>query len=346
MQLKRSLNRFFFTPYFGIRKFFNVALLGTQFFLFKNPRIAGYPFKLSFDPSSICQLHCPLCPTGQKQNGRSLGKMRFEEYEKIVSEMSPFLYEIDLNNWGEPFLNQNLVGMIELAHKKNIRTSVNTNLNVALEEKQAEALVKSDLDVLYVSMDGVSQETYEKYRVGGKLETVWNNIRLVAEKKKLLKSEKPKIVWQFLVMKHNEHELPVLETVRKKLGIDELAIGGVRSDMGKEIFTADNEKIDSLKKWLPSRQELSRYDLEKKQRKNIKKSCAFLWFVSVINWNGSVAPCCGNYNEKFDFGNAFEKGFKAVWNNEKYIAARKAVAKRQANGKTVCDNCIRTGFID
>jgi radical SAM protein with 4Fe4S-binding SPASM domain len=346
MQLERGIGRFVFTPYFGFRKFFNIGLLGVQFFLFRNPRIFGWPFKLSFDPSSICQLKCPLCPTGQGQKDRDLGKMNFDNYKKIVEEMSSFLYEIDLNNWGEPFLNSELIKMIEFAHGKRARTSVNTNLNVKLDEKTAEEIVKSGLDVLYISMDGITQETYEKYRVGGKLQAVWENIRLVAEKKKELKSRKPEIVWQFLVMKHNEHELPLLEKTRQELGIDRLAIGGVRSDMGKEIFTSDKEKIGSLEKWLPSKEELSRYDFEKKQRKNLKKTCAFLWFVSVINWNGSVSPCCANYNEKFDFGNAFEKGFKAVWNNEKYVAARKAVASMKPNGKTVCDNCIRTGFID
>ncbi|MDD5148283.1 MAG: radical SAM protein [Candidatus ainarchaeum sp.] len=346
MQLKRSIGRFIFTPYFGIRKLANIGLLGTQFFLFKNSKLVGYPFKLSFDPCSICQLNCPLCPTGQGKDGRSLGRMDFEKYKKVLEEMAPFLYEADLNNWGEPFLNKELLKMVELAHKKRIKTSVNTNLNVKLGNEAAEAIVKSGLDVLYISMDGITQEVYEKYRAGGKLSTVWENIGLVAEKKKQLNSKTPEITWQFLIMKHNEHQLPVLEKTRQELGIDRLVIGGVRSDMGKEIFTMDAEKVDSLKKWLPSSQELSRYDLEKKRRKNIKKTCGFLWFVSVINWNGSVAPCCANYNEKFDFGNAFEKGFKAVWNNEKYIAARKAVSKMQPNGKTVCDNCIRTGFID
>ncbi|MBN2067467.1 MAG: SPASM domain-containing protein [Candidatus Diapherotrites archaeon] len=345
-QAKRSLKRFVLTPYFGVRKFFNAAGLFAQFGLFKNSRVLGMPLKLSLDPTSICQLKCPLCPTGQGSNARSRGRMEFSSYKKLVDEIAPFLYEIDLNNWGEPFLNKDLIKMIGYAHKKRIRTSVNTNLNVALSESDAEKLVKSGLDVLYISMDGITQKTYEKYRVGGNLQTVWDNIALVSGKKKELGLKKPRIFWQFLVSRFNEHELPELQAVKERLGVDELVIGFLRSDMGKEIFTPDREKVESLKKWLPKNESLSRYDYKEKKRKLQKGFCHFLWFVSVVNWNGSVSPCCASYNEKLDFGNAFKEGFKTVWNNEKYVAARKAVASRKPESKTVCDNCIKTGFID
>lgn len=345
-QINRSLGRFVFTPYIGARKLLNAAALFAQFGLLKNSKLIGYPLKLSFDPSSICQLRCPLCPTGQGAKGRSKGVMQFSAFKQIVDEMAPFLYEIDLNNWGEPFLNKQLVEMVDYAHRKRIRTSVNTNLNVALSEQQASDLVNSGLDVLYISMDGITQQTYEKYRQGGKLQTVWDNISLVSKKKKQLRKRNPKIAWQFLVSRFNEQEVPELEKVRQQLGIDELVIGGLRSDMAKEIFTPDMEKVSSMQKWLPRNEALSRYDYGKKERKLQKRYCHFLWFVSVINWNGSVSPCCASYYEKFDFGNAFGQGFKPIWNNSKYIAARKAVALHKATSSTVCDNCIRTGFVD
>ncbi len=344
-QAIRSGQRFLFTRYFGVRKFFNAMGLFAQFGLLKNSRVMGYPLKLTLDPTSICQLRCPLCPTGQGAGGRSLGKMEFGNFKGLVDEMAPYLYEIDLNNWGEPFLNKDLVKMIEYSHGKRIRTSVNTNLNVGLSEKGAAALVGSGLDVLYVSIDGITQKTYEKYRKKGNLGVVWDNLRLVSQTKKRLGVKRPEIVWQFLANRFNEGEVPKLEAVRKRLGVDRLVIGMLRSDMGKEIFTKDKDKVESMQKWLPKDEELSRYDYSSKERKLRKKFCHFLWFVSVVNWNGSVSPCCGSYFEKLDFGNAFDKGFKAVWNNEKYMAGRKAVASGKETG-TVCDNCLRTGFIE
>lgn len=345
-QVKRSLKRFVFTPYFGFTKFFNAAVILLQGFVFHNARVIGYPLKLTIDPCSICMLKCPLCPTGQGKKGRVLARMKFSGFKKIIDEMRPYLYETDLNNWGEPFLNREIFKMARYAHESRIWTSVNTNLNVPFSEKDAAELVKSGLDQLYVSADGITQEVYEKYRKGGKLETVFRNLKLVAKTKKELKSKTPVVIWQFLAMKQNEKQIPLLEEKRKELGVDKLVVGCVRGDIGKEIYTKDSEKISQAQGWLPSREELSRYDYKKKERKLKRPYCYYLWLVSAINPNGSVSPCCGVYFEKEDFGNAFETGFKKIWNNEKYVAARKAVAMKLANSKTVCDNCIRTGYMD
>lgn len=345
-QMRRSLGRFVFTPYFGIRKFANAAALGAQFLLFKNSRVVGYPLKISIDPTNECMLRCPLCPTGRGENGRPGGKMEPGNFRKVIDEMHPYLYEVCLNNWGEPFLNRGIYGMVEYAHGRGIMTSINSNLNVPLSEKDAERLVLSGLDQLYVSFDGIKQETYQKYRVNGKLKNVFRNIRLVAGKKKELGRKNPRIDWQFLVMRHNEHEVPELERVRKELGIDNLIIGCVRSDLGKEIFKSDGEKINETSGWLPENEVYSRYDYKNRKREVRKKYCHFLWFVTVVNWDGSVSPCCAVYERKHDFGNAFTEGIRGIWNNDLYRASRDLVAGRKASMGTVCANCLRTGFVD
>lgn len=188
----QALKRFVFTPYWRPLKFANAAGLFAQFVLFKNSKLVGYPLKLSFDPSSNCMLACPLCPTGQGSKLRSRGSMGFENFKKLVDEMSAWLYEIDLNNWGEPFLNKDIVRMVDYAHKKAVRTSINSNLNVPFSEQTVEGLINSGLDQLYVSFDGISQKTYEKYRRKGKLSTVFKNLKLVAEKKEAIKLQKTK----------------------------------------------------------------------------------------------------------------------------------------------------------
>ena len=197
-QIPRSMKRFVFTPYFGARKFINAGMVFIQYGIFKNSNVKGYPLKINFDPTSICQLACPLCPTGQGKGGRSLGRADVGKFKQLIDEVAPYLYEIDFNNWGEPFLNKDLPKMIKYAHDNNIRTSVNTNLSLVLSEETAEGVVKSGLDQLYCSIDGITQEVYEKYRVRGNLEMIKNNIKLIDKKKKELGSKTPKIVWQFL----------------------------------------------------------------------------------------------------------------------------------------------------
>ncbi|MFH1587679.1 MAG: radical SAM protein [Candidatus Diapherotrites archaeon] len=345
-QIRRSVKRFIFTKYFSLRKFFNVISLMFQGVVLKSGKVSAYPLKISFDPTNICMLKCPLCPTGRGSKDRDRGMMKLVSFKKLLDEVGAYLYEIDFNNWGEPFLNKESYDMIAEAHGRKIWTSINTNLNVPFSDETAKKLVESGLDQLYCSIDGITQKTYEIYRKGGKLEVVVANLKIVNKWKKKLNSKTPLIKWQFLVMKHNEHELPKLEETRKKWGADELAIGAVRSELDTEIFKKDEQKVDETSEWLPKNEDYSRYDYEKKERKVQKSQCYFPWLVSVVNWDGSVSPCCGVYAQRYDFGNAFKSSFMKIWNNDKYRDARDIIAKRSKKKTVVCWNCTQTGFID
>ncbi len=84
--------------------------------------------------------------------------------------------------------------------------------------------------------------------------------------------------------------------------------------------------------------------MDKKEAKHKKNFCSLPWKETVINWDGSVLPCCSVHEGKHTFGNAFEEGFKAVWNGEAYIAARKEMAQRKNKRNTVCHICKAHGF--
>lgn len=346
MKIKSNITRFIFSPYSSLLKVLNAAVIFFQYRFIHNSRIMGYPIKLTIDPASLCMLKCPLCPTGQGSPLRKRGLLDFENYKKIIDELSPWLFEVSLYNWGEPLLNKNLVKMIEYAHKKKIFTSVNSNLNVKIDNAFADSLIKSGLDNLIVSIDGITQKTYSKYRRGGDLSLALGNLRKIIGAKKKAKTDTPKICWQFLVMRHNENEIEEAKKLSKDIGVDSMFIGAIRCDMGAEIYIDDQKKVNSIKNWLPTKSKYSRYDYENKKRKTIKKNCHFLWATSVINWNGSVSPCCAIYNEGEDFGNAFEAGFRKIWNNPKYRLARKAISTKNPNLPIVCKNCLKTGFVE
>jgi MoaA/NifB/PqqE/SkfB family radical SAM enzyme len=126
--------------------------------------------------------------------------MSFDNFRRIIDELGAYLYRVDLHNWGEPLLNDEIYRMISYARARNIEVRVSSNLNV-IDQVKAEKLVKSGLDVLIVSLDGASQETYMQYRVGGRFDKVLNSIKMVTEIKKELSASKPFIIWQFLVMR-------------------------------------------------------------------------------------------------------------------------------------------------
>lgn len=276
------------------------------------------PVKLTIDTSANCILHCPLCPTGQNDKTRARGEMKFSDFKKIIDEIGKNLLEIDLFNWGEPFLNNAIFKMISLCFQRKIISRLSSNLNY-FPDDYAKKLVQSKLNHLVVSLDGITKETYNRYRVGGSLEKVLTAVGRIKKEKEKQNLKLPFITWQFIVFDHNKNEVEQAKKLVKKWGFDRIVFIENRGDMGDELFVKKNN--------------------------NKKTRCHFLWNQSVINWNGLVSPCCLYYNEKYDFGNAFENGFLNVWNNDKYQTARKMViSKRTVDKDIICTSCIKNGF--
>jgi MoaA/NifB/PqqE/SkfB family radical SAM enzyme len=129
--------------------------------------------------------------------------MPFDDFKKIIDELGEYLYKIDLHNWGEPLLNEEIYKMICYAHKHDIKVDLSTNLNF-FNKIKARKLVESGLDCLIISLSGISQESYQKYHIGGKFNKVIEGTIKIIEIKKVLHISTPFLIWRFLVMKHNE----------------------------------------------------------------------------------------------------------------------------------------------
>ena len=170
--LKKILQTYVFNKYIGLKKLSNFFVIGIQHQFLKNSKIVGYPTRLVIDPINLCNLKCPLCPTGQGKTGQPKGRMKLSDFKKIIDELGDYLYEIDLFNWGEPFLNNKIYEIINYAHQKRIQVNISSNLS-SFDKKNAKKLVESGLDNLIVSLDGASQESLTKYRCGGDFEKIW-----------------------------------------------------------------------------------------------------------------------------------------------------------------------------
>ena len=325
-QIKKSGLKFIFWEFYWLFKFLTLKKLANllkiliQDKFIEPAKVNGFPTKLTVDPSTNCILHCPLCPTGQNNKGRSRGEMKFFNFKKLIDEVGGYLLEIDLFNWGEPFLNQDIFKMISLCHERRIISRLSSNLNY-FPDGYEKKLMESKLNHLVVSLDGITKETYGVYRVGGSIEKVLRTVKKIKKEKEKQNSKFPFITWQFIVFDHNKHEIPQAKKLVKKWGFGRIVFIENRGDMGKELFTNKNAKK--------------------------KFNCNFLWSQSVVNWDGSVSPCCLYYDQKYDFGNAFKEGFGNVWNNEKYQLARKLMSKGKPIDKgIICWNCIKNNFTD
>ena len=324
-----------FTP----RKILNLITKEIQFFL-GHSRLFYFPNKLTIDIGNVCNLKCPLCPTGRGDKNASRGFMKFEGYKKVIDELGSYLTNVELYNWGEPLLNKDLIDMIQYAKERNIPVCISTNLNI-LDSRMAKALISTRIDKIFISCDGASPETYSKYRIGGNFHNVISNTSQLSEAKKKLNNCYTRLILLFHVFKHNEHEVEKIKELAKDLGV-ELRINRMRTDMGKEIFEKVEASIERDKDWIPLNSEHCAFDLERKKR---RMTCKYLWKTAVINWDGAVLPCCAVYGERYAFGNVFEDPFASIWNNEKYRLARQEVLNKIDKSPTICHTCKENGFL-
>lgn len=330
---------FFFTRGRKIKILNKYAVLFQKRVL-KNSRIIGYPYEILIDPTNLCGLSCKLCPTGQKNPVRPKTVMKFEEYKKIIDEIGPYVSNLFLTNWGEPLLNKDIFKMIDYAHEKKIYTYLSTTLS-KIDDKIVENIAESKLDNLTVSLDGASQETAEEYQIGIEFNKVIDRVGRIAKRKRELGKKSPQIQWRFIIMGHNEHEIPIAKKKYKQYGFDILELAKVRCDMGKEVFLTLKQQFENVKPFLPKDEKHSLYNYKEKRKKHVlKNTCSYLWTQAVINSDGSLSPCCAVYDKKHDFGNVLESGFKNVWNNEKYQNSRRLIGKGK-NGDTppICKVC-------
>ncbi|MBW2979906.1 SPASM domain-containing protein [Candidatus Woesearchaeota archaeon] len=318
----------------SIKKITNLAKL-LYSYISKNMGVGGYPAFLMVEPTNLCNLKCPLCPTGNNSLKAPRGFMDLKNYKKIIDELQDYLIHLSLWDFGEPFLHKDIYKMIGYAKEKGIFVQISTNGHFFKNKKNIKKLVGTGIDNLIICLDGASQKTFSMYRRGGNFNTVIGNIKEIVLEKKKQEQKTPFVELQFVVMKHNEHEIPKIKKISKDIGADKLSLKTVTFDM----YPGGEKKCN---KYLPKDEKLSRYIRDKtgiKRKEKIRNSCLRLWFSSVINWDGSVVPCCYDPNRIWQFGNIFKEGtFKGVWNNEKYKNFRRRIL---TNKKAVpmCKNC-------
>jgi len=334
MRLKRKIN--YFIKYILLHPPRLVNLLKIKLSKqLKLTSVLGFAPTLMIEPTNICNLKCPLCPTGAGLIKRVKGFLNFDNFKKVIDEVYPYIYHLRLWNWGEPLLNKDIFNMISYAKKKNLFVNLSTNSNF-LNKDISKKILKSGLDELIISLDGASEGTYKKYRKGGDFHMVIESIKFLIDEKRKLKYKSPYIKLQFIIMKSNEHEIEKIKNLSQKMGVDESVF--------KTVGVMDYFSKEDIKKYLPTNKKYSRYLIKNDQiesKQKIKNWCDFLWDEIIINWDGSVVPCCFDMNNMFVFGNAFKDKMKDIWNNEKYIVFREKILTNKKAIK-LCKDCPGT----
>ena len=314
----------------------------------RRPIVWGRPFMLMVEPTNLCNLKCPLCPSGNGEMSRERGSMDLGPYRRLIDETGDDLVLLLLWNQGEPFINKGLVEMIRYAHDKRIPTMTSTNGHFVRTREQALELVDSGLDEIIISLDGVDQETYERYRVGGKLERVLEAARLLAAAKRERRSPTPLVNLQFIVFRHNEDDLAEAERLAGELEADQFL-----------VKTAQVYSQEDAATFLPEQDLYRRYEGLKEDDRppaaqgnglRVKgqpaRGCKVLWYSSMVNWNGDVAPCCFDKDVDYPLGRAFPADpgngegstFGEAWRSRAYADFRRTVLGDRS-AVDMCRNC-------
>ncbi len=294
------------------------------------PRMFGMPSSISFEPTTSCNLRCPECPSGLRSFSRPTGMLEPTFFRKSLDELSPDLLYLVFYFQGEPFLNRRFLEMVRYASQKNIYTATSTNAHY-FDDETARKTIESGLDRLIISIDGTSQEVYEQYRVGGNLEKVIEGTRRILHWRKELKSKTPFVVFQFLVVRPNEHQMDEVQQLADMLGVDEVW-----------FKTAQIYDYQNGSELIPTLDAFSRYKKQKDGTYAIKNSlmnrCWKMWHSCVITWDGRVVPCCFDKDASHALGELKNTSFRKIWHSSAYYNFRGAIL-RSREEIDICKNC-------
>ena len=315
------------------RMLWNVGKLLSSYYVTKWTGKAtqwGLPMTISIEPTTACNLRCPECPSGLRAFSRPTGNLKQDFFRKTIDELHKQLIYLIFYFQGEPYINPGFLDMVKYAKDKGIYTITSTNGHF-LNNANAKKTIESGLDRMIISVDGTTQETYENYRKEGNLESVLQGARNIVKWKKEMNSATPHTIFQFLVVKPNEHQIDEIYKIAEEIGIDEV-----------KLKTAQVYEYEQGNDLIPTIEKYSRYKKNINGTYSVKNKllnhCWKLWHACVITWDGLVVPCCFDKDAQHRLGDMKDKPFKEIWQGEDYDKFRKQLLKGR-DQIDICKNC-------
>ena len=332
--------------------------------------------KVYIEPTNGCNLDCVTCFRNAWET--NIGRMSEATFATILAglaEIDP-LPTVYFGGIGEPMFHQRTVEWIAQVKQLGARVEMITN-GTLLTEKRSRQLIDAGLDVLWVSIDGASPESYADVRLGAELPNVLANVQRFRTMRKGHKACKPEIGVAFVAMKRNIDDLPKVLKIARQLGAMHFSVSNVlpitAALQGEVLYT---ESMRSLT-YLPSNQ-IPQLSLPKMDFNPTTRDALFAAFQSGFNvsyagakwggsndvcdyiesgsltvgWHGEVAPCWPLLHTHSSFlhnkphqslhhivGSVHEHSLLDLWNNPEYVAYRERVQSFAFPPCTFCGGC-------
>jgi MoaA/NifB/PqqE/SkfB family radical SAM enzyme len=285
------------------------------------------------EPSSACNLRCPLCPTGLGITHRERPTLSAAEFERALGWFRHTIAIVTFWNYGEPLLNRELPAMVAFAARRGIRTRISTNGHF-LEAATIDALLSAGLSQLIISLDTPDAELYPRYRVRGKLERVERNFRRAVERKRAL-GARTEIIAQYMLMQGSE-DVDAMIAHGEALGADKVVVKTI--GIGSSVPEPGNREWALMPEDERHRRHVSRDDLRARVQWEDAR-CTYVWRNMVLNSDGGCVPCCRDQNAEHDLGKTGgSRTLAAVWNGAAYRDFRRSIRETQRDA-VMCQRC-------
>ena len=308
----------------------------------RSTEVTNEPYHLVLDVSDVCNLKCPLCVQATEPRGRKRTTLTVASAIKALSAFPGAVLRVEFFNWGEPFLNPEFLTIAQFADTAGIFSRTSSHFSIR-NLPDANAIIDSGLKWVVLSIDGVTQETYEKYRVGGKLRQVLANLERLVQAKRRRRAVFPIVEWQFLALRHNLDEIQPAHNRARDLGVDVFRYGGARGEMANRIRVSDQENYSQSREYLLDGSDpLSEYDPNgQKLNQHEHDGCRWLWGKLAVHADGGVSPCWTSWQRHFDFGSIQEMPLDRIWREQNFTAARAAAtgARNNTGPARLCEQC-------
>ncbi len=315
-----------------LTKIFNFFLVRISYLLsvlLKRPVVWGLPYFITIEPSGACNLSCPQCPVGRGDISRDNKFMDDSIYTSIIDQIKKRSMMVSLNFQGEPLMKENFHEWVMYAANSGLYTMTSTNGQL-LSEEVASGLVDSGLNRIIVSVDGTDQETYGRYRVGGRLDKVANGVKALSDARLAAGRKKPLIIIQFLVFRYNMHQISRIKELGKTWGADRILLKSVQIE-----YPGQAEAL------VPHGTRYSRYEEingELVLKRPLANRCRRIWQTAVITSDAVSVPCCFDKKARYPLGVVTESNLSEIWKNTAYREFRQKLL-RDRKKYPICMNC-------
>lgn len=287
----------------------------------KRTELSFYPDRIYLELTNHCNFQCIMCPNGRGLMKRERGFIDYNLCKNIIDEMAPHVDTIVLHSWGESLLHPRIFEIIKYCGKHGVRTELSTNTSL-LNEDLDRKIIDSGLSMIYLCIDGVTKDTYERIRKNGDYEKSVNNVEDFLNIKKSTKSKKPFVNLQTVIMKETSSDI---ENFKKKWSVE-----GV-----------DKINLKPLDTWGGQISEINQLNLNESnenKEESHRPHCPNLWYHAYIFWDGSLVCCERDFDVVSPIGNV-KDGVMKVWNGPKMQELRRKHVNLDLEDVQSCRNC-------